>query len=351
MGKNKHAGGSRGSGNAAASASKAVDAKKSSAAAATSVAAVASASNSPGGVAVATEKAATISVGASLEVTRDYVDMEKVPTVGDLTNCGYLVLRCGDEVRVLYLGSERTEDTGWAYGEILRRGSAGKSGSSKANRDEVGVRGWFPTTSVEPKVADTAENKSTASAGTSTLSAPTAAPPAAKTKASAGSAKASKRLVAPAATVAAEAFPPLAGNACIGSNEASTAEPKRWVRGNAAWGANAADGEDGSGSPERKQEPAPRSPADVAAAIAAHRAAAAKALAMINAKDKGAPRCPICSEPYSTTGRRRLAVRPCCGAELCAHCDHKNLRSSNCYFCRKEGDDFPALGVACRVSA
>merc|ERR1719367_1988954 len=84
--------------------------------------------------AVAPQRTA-MGVGMEVLVTADYLDMEKVPEDNGLAHCGYLVLRTGEKLRILYTGSAETGDGGWLYGEVILSLQA----------EPVGRRGWLPS--------------------------------------------------------------------------------------------------------------------------------------------------------------------------------------------------------------
>ena len=67
---------------------------------------------------VADEQLSWAVVGAELEVRADYLDMKDAPEQGGLAHSGYLVLRRGEVVRIYYVGSEKTGDADWLYGEV-----------------------------------------------------------------------------------------------------------------------------------------------------------------------------------------------------------------------------------------
>jgi len=320
-----------------------------------------------------------VKVGAEVNVTCEYKDMEALPEDEGLAHCGYLVLQRGERLRVMYVGSTATGDMGWLYGEVLL----------SLRRDPVGRRGWLPEAIVEPLGAapPPAPSPPTTSSGGRG-----AAGAAAVSRVAAGAARTaegstavlrgggraapepppppppadSQKSRAPAAgrgtpAPSTQARPPGAGTKSGRVMPHSEAFPPLLTERAGQWGGHARFEQEaaGTGAESKADGPAPgRSPESptqreaAAAAIARQRAAAAKAAAAAVAGSKagGERSCPICMEPFTTAGRRRTQ-RPCCGVELCVQCDHKSLRSKRCYFCREDGDDFPSLVLACRVSA
>jgi len=252
---------------------------------------------------------AEISVGAELKVQSDYLDMRNAPEDAGLPHCGYLVLRRGETVRVLYRGSPQTADVGWLYGEVLRA----------LPPSTVGARGWFPAAALQPSVKPSRGEASAQGTRNS--------------KSATGSH--GERAVA---STKEEAFP------ALGSG---TARLRHWGAERSATVASvAAVADDDPGSGEPGEATPPR---DVPSAIERHQALAAKAAAAAAAAStKGFQEsCRICMEPYRS--QRCKTQRPCCGVELCAKCDQKSLRSGRCYYCREESGDFPALSASFRV--
>jgi len=240
-------------------------------------------------------------VGADLVVRTNYFDMRDAPDDGGLTNCGYLVLRKGELVRIYYVGSSKTRDAGWLYGEVLK----------SAKPEAVGKRGWLPAAPVTPPV-----KSASSSLG------PMAAPP--------GPSKSD------------------------GLKEAMDVKTEQAA--NKQWQ---------SPSPKEigrsQQESTPISAAAAAVIqrnrdLAAKAAAAAAAAAAANATKPGGRsgddnQCPVCMEAYTKSCYR--VHRSCCKGELCAQCDHKGLLSGRCYFCREGEDEFPEVHrvAAARLAA
>lgn len=234
------------------------------------------------------EKAISISVNAELDLTNDYLDMVNAPDANGLAHSGYLVLRKGENIIVLYVGSEAASDEDWCYAQVLRSLPPSR-GRNAPSTSPVGTRGWLPVAAIEqPKPA----SKKTSQKQQNSNSAP----------------------VSPSGAV--EAF---AG---------------------ALSGAAAADAADGSHA------------AKVAEAVAAQRAAAAKAVAKMagksgnqtnGKKDAGNGSCPICAEVFDA--RRRGVLRACCKTLMCGTCDQKSVSSGRCFFCREENGEFPSLST------
>lgn len=307
------------------------------------------------------QRPGAVQLGGEVDVISDYLDMEATPSDGGLAHCGYLVLHCGERLRVLYKGSVEKGDEGWLYGEVTR----------SLGNEPLGRRGWFPAhvvrvaaeaapvaTGVAPTVAST---RPAASAGT----APESSPQLQQQQQHKPRLKIAKPQVVPGSTaknarppggvkklpvspVLSEAFPPLAQDrqGAWGGNP----EQSVWQTPGSGQGGNLLEVSGHNPMEELEPPRVQRKPASEI--IAEHRAAAAKAAAAAASQGgnvSSEEQCPICMEPYMATGRRRTAT-PCCGTELCVQCDHKSLRSKRCYFCREDGDDFPALGIACRVA-
>eukprot|EP00929_Paragymnodinium_shiwhaense_P109980 TRINITY_DN76636_c0_g1_i1.p1 TRINITY_DN76636_c0_g1~~TRINITY_DN76636_c0_g1_i1.p1 ORF type:complete len:285 (+),score=76.54 TRINITY_DN76636_c0_g1_i1:74-856(+) len=77
-----------------------------------------------------------VRVGAEMQIANDYLDMQKVPDAEGLLNSGYLVLRRGEVVHVLYVGTAAAGDAGWVYGEVVRSLDPSRPASQ---------RGWLPS--------------------------------------------------------------------------------------------------------------------------------------------------------------------------------------------------------------
>mmetsp|Transcript_22194 Transcript_22194/g.63070 ORF Transcript_22194/g.63070 Transcript_22194/m.63070 type:complete len:222 (-) Transcript_22194:20-685(-) len=161
-------------------------------------------------------------------------------------------------------------------------------------------------------------------------------------------ASASRRAAA-ASPISNEAFPslPRPGSAmALAPAGGGQQRGKRW-----------GDPNGGDAAPEEELPESRVSREDAAKLIERQRAATAAAAAKLagNTLGKAAeaqrPRCPICADPYQSAPGRRRTRRPCCNGELCVTCDHKSLRSGACYFCREASEEFPALGLACRVAS
>lgn len=287
---------------------------------------------------------AVLQVGASLPVTSDYKDMEAEPEVDGLPHRGYLVLRKGEVVKVLYAGSQQAGDPGWIFGEVLRALAP----------EPVGRRGWLPATALQP-----ASSGGGGSPGPPKDSPPPPPPPpqpappspAAQTHTAAPvqAAWRSERPLPQAAgpkSQQADAFPAVGGAfPALGCSGGPGKEPMR-PRG--AWSRSA--------PVEEPPEKVP-TPEDRAKALAAHNAALARAAAKLASKPSvvgSAASCPICATVYVAEKAgppgQRCVKRLCCGAQLCAACDSKSLKTRQCFFCREESDEFPSLEIACRVS-
>mmetsp|Transcript_11962 Transcript_11962/g.28045 ORF Transcript_11962/g.28045 Transcript_11962/m.28045 type:complete len:328 (+) Transcript_11962:71-1054(+) len=277
----------------------------------------------------------SITVGTEVQVAMDYLDMESAPEDDGLAHCGYLVLKAGEKLRILYMGSAETGDNGWLYGEVVL----------SLRVEPIGRRGWLPVKVIEPAAVAPALAQAVPARGVITKAAAGSAgpppPPAQKCQpavATQGAALSGANARPPGpstkpsrAVAKGEAFPPLPGARAVpasagGEGKAEDAAPAPQVDSQA------------------KREAA-------AAAIARQRAAAAAAAAAASAKKApgSEDRCPICMGVYTGAGHRRTK-RPCCGVELCVQCDHKSLRSKRCYFCREDGDEYPVLALACRVA-
>jgi len=283
------------------------------------------------------QASAVLSLGAEMEAFSDYLEMEGVPSADGLEHCGYLVVRRGEVVRVLYIGSAATGDVGWLYGEVTCSvaGAAGR-------------RGWLPASCLEQPASPQTNSTPTAAvlsegtgqgpgppSGQSSATAATAAktgprPNTAK-KAGGTSGKAH------ATSGGESAFPPLPGGGPTGHSGRGGEQSRSEL---------SAPNEIQS----RRVPGPPASRPDAAKTIARLRATAAQAAATAAAQRKSkAASCPICMETYNT--RRARTFRPCCAVELCVVCDHKSLRSGRCYFCREGSEEFPSLDVACRVGS
>lgn len=270
----------------------------------------------------------SLSVGGEAEVTSHYLDMERVADDDGLPHAGYLVLQRGEKLRILYIGSVDTGDQGWIFAEVLLSLCA----------EPVGRRGWLPAEKVQPLPALPQPSRSVVEPQ------PRECHAAAASRSNLGQGGHS---TAKAPNVVARSGKP---HPCgqPGSNEMEfpALSPCGKKRFEQSFGPEATSP---SGKPALiSKAPAPE---EAAALIARQRAAAAKAAASAVAKGdpRGEQSCPICMEKYAVAGHRRTN-RPCCGVELCLKCDHKSLRSKRCYFCREDSDDFPSLGLACRVS-
>jgi len=314
-----------------------------------------------------------LAVGAELPVLQDYLDMEAVPPSDEgMPHAGYLVLRRGEVIRLLYIGSAEKGDAGWLYAEVLRTAS---------RVEPVGRRGWMPTKSLEPPTVVPTPAPTLEALQRDQLKAEprgSGGPPKAPTSPTAGLNAASRmrglgkptrsppeppppeppgerRLGGPGSPTSGsgggthlrhtqrqqqgagggyprsqEAFPALAGGR-------QPPSPPAWL-------------------PETPQKPAvPRTmtTAEKKKEIERQRAAAAEAAAAAKASQTFAQgqTCPICAETYNSASGRRPLRRPCCHLELCAQCDHRSLRSGKCYFCRDPVDEFPSLGLSCRVAS
>lgn len=318
-------------------------------------------------------------VGAELEIQRDYLDMQDVGEENGLSHCGYLVLRKGEVVRVLYRGSAKTDDAGWLYAEVQKSLPA-------AN---VGRRGWLPAAVAEPPLRSSAK----------------ATPPQQQqaVRSTTGSGGDASKTVTSRSPLEGRGGPVLAKQGAAmpqeqsagyvaSSSSSQPVAPVRPTQGRASAKAkvSASSGRRGEAFPalptdafpvlpghsgkapvwyeeEAEEEPAPppppaRSkapvqPRDVEGTIARHRAVASAAAAKADAKGKAKAKaaiqrgslkakttedtCPICVEKYSA--QRRHSQTSCCGVDLCAVCAEKSLRSKRCYFCREDADEFPAM--------
>lgn len=286
-------------------------------------------------------------VGAEVEVTSDYLEMEGAPEDDGLEHCGYLVLHRGEKLRILYIGSSETGDEGWLYGEVVRTFRA----------EPVGRRGWLPVRIIEPTAASFhARDASTPTAGSAGPRQTFHAPPESPTSPQPQKCRTQVSTRGMSA-LGASARPPGTNKPRSGAATSDEAFPPLLPDCHSAWGGPSRS--DQHPQEESKQEVLGGRPTQglgtqreaAASAIARQRAVAAKAAAVAATKGSTSsePRCPICMETYTAAGRR-CTTRPCCGTELCVQCDHKSLRSKRCYFCREDGDDFPALSLACRVS-
>jgi hypothetical protein len=311
-------------------------------------------------------------VGSEVKILKDYLDMKDLPAENGLPNCGYLVLRKGDLVRLLYVGSAQTDDPGWLYGEVIQclsRGGAGR-------------RGWLPVSVAEPPPEPKAEAPPRALAGStevpkvaestpSVQSAkrqsvgyppnrgsavpkqkspqaaivvdPTSPPPpctlssafavaSQKSNSSQRGGKAASKAVQSRQQMpvsSAEAFPALPGHSGRSWWEEESGEPVSM-----------------SSSSKPAAPPNPPRPRDVEGTIARHRAmaaAAAEKAKASNGKTAGKT-CPICMEPF--TAQRRIAQLPCCGVTLCTACSETSIKGGRCYFCRETAEEFPSLAAS-----
>jgi len=230
-------------------------------------------------------------VGDDLLVVADYLDMKDVPVGDGMENSGYLVLHRGESVRVLYIGTASASDAGWLYGEVTRNRLPGRA--------MEGRRGWLPEVCLKPsKVPESI-------AGGHDVILP------------------------------------------LGNKKLTQKVKKRQVQADKAGVSlppdkpTGAESLSGGGYPQARQiAPAPRGGGGGGRASAAPEKDASK----------NKESCPICATVYLSGDAECKAVsRVCCGAKLCAKCDHKNLRDKNCFFCRKKAEVFPSLSVACRV--
>jgi len=235
-------------------------------------------------------------VGADLVVRTNYFDMRDAPDDDGLTNCGYLVLRKGELVRIYYVGSTKTGDAGWLYGEVLK----------SAKPEAVGKRGWLPAAPVTPPV-----KSALSSLG------PMAGPSA-----------------------------PLKSDGLKEAMEVKSELPATKQR------QRPSPTEIG----QSLQDSMPISAAAAAAIqrnrdIAAKAAAAAANATKPGSRSGGDNQCPVCMEAYTKSHSR--VYRSCCKGELCARCDHKSLLSGRCYFCREGEDEFPEVHrvAAARLAA
>lgn len=239
-----------------------------------------------------------IAVGAELEVKADYLDMQDVPDCGELSNSGYLVVRRGELVQILYVGSDLTDDPGWVYSEVLRR----------VTNAPVGTRGWMPMSAL--------------TASPRTPAAPPPPPPQAHDSSGRSSRTGGPRVDAAASN---GPGPPNARGATrkpsVGTGAGGTASTKATIN------------------------------AQSAAAIARHRASAASAAASAGRSRPDSAEldrsCPICTTDYSP--QCRLVRRPCCGGHLCVDCAGKSLNSGRCFFCREGKEEYPSLAAAARA--
>jgi len=271
-------------------------------------------------------------VGAELPILKDYLEMEHVGEDQGLEHAGYLVVVRGEVVRLLYVGGTSTGDPDWTFAEVLRT----------LRKEPVGRRGWLPVAVLtENPKEGTAPPQQTAKFGGGQLTGSSSAtgrvsPPAASAAAAAnGRRPGSSAGVAGQTLQAAEAFPALRP----GGTETNGAAVR------SAWGSKR-----GTPAPSAEQgddkEPVKISPQDRKVMIERQKLAAKKAASDAKHQPKC---CPICADPYTQSAERRMLRRPCCKMELCATCDHKSLRSGRCYYCREVCDEFPTLGLACRV--
>lgn len=341
-------------------------------------------------------------VGLELKIQKDYLDMKDIPDENGLPHAGYLVLRKGECVHILYGGGEPTGDAGWLYGEVTKSIPSSDSGR----------RGWLPDTAVNlpqpPRAAEVPKPPpvpaaSMSSSGSDAAGAPLKSdtgpgPPA--WQAVPVQSKQPQRLQLqpqkpqkrepvvqktpaadpdhappppPSATMAA-AFD-MAVLGCVGGKRGKTKSsmkppdrrsPSQQQSLNGDF--PALPGQSGKAPSwwhdelEEEEQPPPKPPAmkymkppsksEVERIIAGHRAMAAAAAAEAQAKKspKGKTKsgkmqnvesCPICMEPYG--GQVRRAELPCCGVAMCAGCSERSLRSKRCYFCREGADEFPSL--------
>lgn len=291
-----------------------------------------------------------IAVGAELPVIQDYLDMEQAPMDKDrgIAHAGYLVVVKGEVVRALYVGSENAGDAGWMFAEVLRT----------LRPEPVGRRGWLPERAVVAKAGPQVQAPSTRAAAVAVqgraqpqrpgppadpVAGPKPQPQQGPSPRSQGAplGAALARARGPRTGVSVplasdEAFPSLVAGR--GSVSSSASAPKSWGRGPA--GENA--------TPEL-DEPAKVTAEERLKAIQRHHEAAKKAASgkLVAAVE----RCPICADAYAQAPGKRRTRRPCCASELCSMCDHKCLRSGKCFFCREVSEEFPSLGLACRVAA
>mmetsp|Transcript_1812 Transcript_1812/g.1971 ORF Transcript_1812/g.1971 Transcript_1812/m.1971 type:complete len:383 (+) Transcript_1812:115-1263(+) len=329
-------------------------------------------------------------VGAVVAAQRDYLDMKDIPEENGLKHCGYLVLLRGEEVKLLYVGSESSGDAEWLYGEVVRSLSS----------EPRGRRGWLPRSVVAPPVqtvpqgppanrmeargpgpppasADPdgfmvvggqgrrspgpAASAATPSAGGIARGALQASPQLSASPAERPSAKAKAKATAKTAARASASGRAAAktqgrsshsgrGQAAVLSNDAFPALPGH--SGTAPWEGDSDDQEE-----ETVEEEEVEKQRDVAGTIARQRAAAAKAAAEAQAAAErasekrkvkaaagskgGDAACPICMQTFNP--QRRQITRLCCGTVLCSKCDQKSLQSRRCFFCREEEDEFPSL--------
>lgn len=329
-------------------------------------------------------------VGLVAAVQRDYLDMKDIPEENGLKHCGYLVLLRGEEVKLLYVGSESSGDAEWLYGEVVRSLSSEPSGR----------RGWLPRSVVGPPVQiasqgpavnrkqgtgpgpppassdpdgfmlvgsqgrrspGPAASAATPSAGGVARGAlqhspqPSFSPPErpsakAKAKATASTSARASASSRTAAKTQGRSSHSGRGQAAVLSNDAFPALPGH--SGVAPWEGDTEEEEE-----ETVEEEKVEKERDVAGAIARQRAAAAKAAAeaqaaAAKASEKrrakaasggqgGDEACPICMQTFSS--QRRQITRLCCGTKLCTKCDQKSLQSRRCFFCREEEPEFPSL--------
>lgn len=289
--------------------------------------------------------ASTFVVGAELQVLTDYLDMEAVSeSEGGLAHAGYLVVHRGEVVRLLYIGSAQTGDAGWLYAEVLRTLRA----------EPAGRRGWLPTRPLEQPASPPPPAAAKRGPEREPQGKPKGEAGVDLGKAAAMVAEARMRGFGRSAQSLPEPPPPQGERAHAGS-----ALPRRRGGHGLSHQEFPVPAQRRGPPPPPDPEPEPPKPApgkfapkERAKAMVLQRAVAAAAAAAAKESQAFAvgQTCPICAEAYAPAAGRRPLRRPCCGLELCAQCDHKSLRSGKCYFCREASEEFPSLGLACRVA-
>jgi hypothetical protein len=307
-----------------------------------------------------------VKVGADLFVHTNYLDMKDIPEENGLPHAGYLVLRKSEVVRILYLGSEKTGDEDWLYGEVLK----------SMPPEIVGRRGWLPSAVVAPKPVveilhmktngdskpsgDTPSRSSRAGYGSTGPGPPLQIPQKKAQKTRPGmedrTAPLAAATLADALVVARSGAAPGIRKGGKNARQSPTQESFPALpghSGNSPCHADEDEEEEPAARPRQRQTTSSEQPPkrDVEGTIARHRALAEAAAAKAQAKaasgkakgtkSKAEADCPICMEPYSS--QRRRAQLPCCGVEMCVQCSERSLRSKRCYFCREEADEFPHL--------